>query len=530
MKSPAIFKNKLLINIFFITVIFAASVIVRVNNLKAPMGRHHEWLTGHVLTTLSIYEKNGIGQHYYSPVWRFNNPTDLKMISNQAFKDKNGYNYYVSYPPFCFILPYISFKLTFTEVSVTALRVFGLINHLLCALLVFFIINRLFKKKLGEDVFLPSLIAYTLYLFASGNLWFHANVYFADMLVHLFVLSALYVFISVIEEPREKKRSKLILLSVFTFLGVYTEWIALFIAFFMGLFLFLKVFRNRVYFNYILALAIFAILSLGLSIWQYSQIAGFELLKEQSVNKYKSRSGYDKNAADGGFTIDRPISKTRVSMHYENNYEQILDYAWLCLYLVIALFIFNRFDKRTKIPQSHIMAFCALLFSILTHHFIFFNFTVVHDFSTLKSSMFLVLFIGYMIGQFTEYIDSIKTKRFFSVAFVLITAWFVHLSLQKYYKINRLDPVSYCEMAIGDVVKKHSKPDEVIFTDIFVTPVLYYYTQRNVIQVDNMNGCFWYLNEGSCEKGFYIRVKKTDKDFSFEGIRVNNKGDSLKVF
>lgn len=523
-------KNKLLINIFIIALLFALSIIVRVNNLKAPMGRHHEWLTGHVLTTLSIFEKNGISQHYFSPVWRFNNKTDLQMISDQPFKDKRGYNYYTSYPPFCFILPYLAFKLTFTDVSVTGIRVFGLINHFFCALLILLIINRIFNKSLRSDFFLPSIIGFALYLFASGNLWFHANVYFADMLVHLFVLWGLYLFIGILEDPEKNKKIKMTLLFTTTFLGVYTEWIALFVAFFMGVFLLFKCFKKRAYLKYILILALSATLPIGIAITQYSQIAGFELLKEQSVSKYKSRSGYDKNSADGGFTIDRPISKARISGHYETNFEQLLDYAWLCLYFVLALLVFNGFDKRTQLKQSHLIIFAILILSIFTHHFVFFNFTVVHDFSTLKSSMLLVLFIAYVIGLFMTYITSAKSKTIISVVMIMITGWFIHLSLQKYYSVNRLDPVSDCERAIGDAVKKYSSPDDVIFTDVFVTPVLFWYSQRNVLQVDNLNGCIWFLNAGKCKTGLFIKAKKGQKDFVLEGIKMTMSGDSLKVF
>jgi len=523
-------KNKLITNASILAVLFSISVIVRINNLKAPLGRHHEWLTGHVLTTLSIYEKNGIASHYFSPVWRFNNSTDIKMISDQPFKDKNGYNYYVSYPPFCFIAPYLAFKLTFTDVSVTGLRVFGLVNHFFCALLILLIINRMFNKSLRSDFFLPSIIGFTIYLFASGNLWFHANVYFADMLVHLFVLWGLYLFIDILDSPEENKRTKMLLLFTATFLGVYTEWIALFVAFFMGLVLVFKCFKTKVYLKYILVLTIAAILPIGIAITQYSQIAGFELLKEQSVNKYKSRSGYDKSSADGGFTIDRPISKARIAGHYETNYEQLLDYAWLCLYFILGLLIFNRFDKRTQLKKSHLIIFGILIFSIFTHHFIFFNFTVVHDFSTLKSSMILVLFIAYTIGLFMAYMDSVRSKTITGIAMVIITAWFVHLSLQKYYKVNRLDPVSYCEMAIGDAVKKYSNPEDVIFTDVYVTPVLFWYSQRNVIQVNNLGDCVWYLNSGKCKTGLYIKAKKGAKDFVLEGIKMTMNGDSVKVF
>src|ERR1044071_5028 len=127
-------KKYFYINTGLILILFSLSVIVRLDNLKAPMGRHHEWLTGHVLTTLSIFEKNGMAEHYYSPVFTFPETAERALLNKQEFKDKNNYDYYTSYPPFCFIFPYLIFKLFHLKVSLLGIRIIGLGIHFICAL------------------------------------------------------------------------------------------------------------------------------------------------------------------------------------------------------------------------------------------------------------------------------------------------------------------------------------------------------------------------------------------------------------
>jgi len=517
------------INALALLVIFSISVAIRTDNLKAPAGRHHEWLTGHVLSTLSIFEKNGITNHYFSPVFTFNNPAERALLESQIFRDKNNYAYYTSYPPFCFIFPFLVFKAFNLKVSLIGLRMIGLSIQFICALLLFFIINRLFKKRINHEIFIPSLIGYTLYLFASGNLWFHGNIYFADMLVHVFVLSALLLFIIIIEEPEASIKLRLLGLAIVTFFGVYTEWLALFVAFYMGLLFFIKAFKKKLFFIHVLTLLISASSAIGLSIYQYSCIAGFEPLKEKTIEKYAMRSGHDKQHAEAGYSFGSSASKNRFFNHYETNYSSLLDYVWLVFYLVAFLLIANFIRKKTTINQSHIMAFGILFFSIATHHLAFFNFTVVHDFSTLKSSMLLILFITYVIGLFINYLDS-KYIAISSTTFVFITLWFVHTSIQKYYKVNRQDKSSYYQKITGEIMAKYGKPDEIMFTNAYATPVIWWYAQRSITESNSIDGCVNFLKYSKSSKGLFVKLLEKNKAFYVSATRITSLGDSSTVF
>lgn len=524
-------KSKLnkffIINTATLLLLFILSIIVRIDNLKAPAGKHHEWLTGHVLTTMSIFEKNGIADYYFSPVLTFDTKAEHEMLNNIPFKDKNKNIYYTSYPPFCFIFPYMVLKMFNLKVSLLGLRIINLLIHFVCAVLIFLIINRFYKKSINEPIFIPSLIGYIMYLFSNGNLWFHGNIYFADMLVHIFILTALYVFICVTENPVSSQKLKITLLGIFTFLGVYTEWIALFFAFYMGIMLFLKGIRNKLFFRYVAVLFVSSVFAIGLSIFQYTRIAGFELLKNKTIEKYSMRSGHDEAHSEAGFYYGSITSKVAFFKNYETNYSSLLDYVWLMLYVIIFLVVFNIIQKRNSILSSHFIAFGVVFLSIVTHHFVFFNFTVVHDFSTLKSTILFTLFIGYVLGMFFIYTGE-SVKRINSIAFLLLTGWFVYSSVQD-YKIVNFDDKSACyQKVVGDYVHEYSKPDEVVFTNTNTSPVMSWYAQRGLLQVNSFNDCINFLKYSNYPKGIYVELFEKNKTFIVSVKKINN-NDSILV-
>lgn len=522
-------KKYLYINVCLILILFSLSVIVRLDNLKVPMGRHHEWLTGHVLTTLSIFEKNGIANHYYSPVFTLPETAERALLSKQAFKDKNSYDYYVSYPPFSFIFPYVIFKLFHLKVSVLGIRVIGLGIHFICALLIYLIINRLFGKKMKEEIFLPSLIGYAIYLFANGNLWFHGNVYFADMLVHLFILGALLVFIKITDAPEENVKMRLSGLFILTFFGVYTEWLALFVAFYMGLFFFIKAFKNKIYFKHVSVLLSACVLAIGITVCQYSAIAGLEPLKERTVEKYVERSGMYKKHAQAGFAYGTKKAKNKFISNYESNYDCLLSYAWYASFAAAGLLLANRFERRSKIPFSHIILFGVLALSIITHHLLFYNFTTLHDFSTLKSTIFFALFIAYVIAALFNYFEA-RYFIFGSVFFTCVTAWFIYRSVQDYSSFNKNDPDILSQKIVGQVIGQTGKTDEVMFTNAAVTPVLEWYAQRGSIPASNLRDCRDFLKIAELQKGLFVWFEVKDPNLFIKATRVSVNGDSSEVY
>ncbi len=522
-------KNKtLLVNFALILLLFTVSVIVRKDNLQAPIGRHHEWLTGHVLGTVEVLQENGIAYHHHSPVFTFNAKADKYLVSSQKFKDSNNYAYYVSYPPACFLLPYCIFNLSGQKASVTGIRIISLLNHFLCALLVYLLVLRIFRKKIKQDFFIPAFIAYTMYLFATGNLWFHAHVYFADMQVHLFILTALYVTYSLFDNPEYKFRLKLLILGAATFMGVYTEWLAVFIAFFTAGFFLLLSFKNRKFLYPFLIICCCTLAPMLLTVYQYSRIAGLEPLKEHLTNKFMARSGYDKEAAYGGMSIHSKVARAKLFSNYETNYDELLDFAWLSLYVLAFVLLVRNIREKAPFTKNHFRLFAIVFLAIIIHHIVFFNFTVVHDFSGFKCSLLLPLFIAYCFGLLFVAIAG-KYEKVCAITMSLVCIYFVHFSIQKYYKVNPLDWRTNLQRDIGEEIEANSTEDEVIFAKAYVTPEISWYAKRNVVEIGSIEDAKKFLKQMNYKRGHYVEVKFDDTKYLINSYRIVNDTTVQKI-
>lgn len=515
------------INIALLLLLFAISIAVRYANLKAPLDRREEWQTGHVLTTLSIWEQNGIANHNFSPVWTFNSPGDKITNSLGGLRDQQGYTYYVSYPPFSFILPYFVFKITGQAVCVGGIRVFSLLIHFLCALLIFLIVYKFFSKTIKNDLFIPAHVAFCFYIFATGNLWFHGNFYFADTLVHLFVLSTLYLVIFIIEQPDKNLIHKNLLLFTLLFFGIYTEWLALFFTSVMAVFFVLTSLKNKIYLNYLFTSVLATILSVSLIIYQYSKIAGFQALIDFWYFKFNGRSGFDELNAIDGSSIYVEQSYKDIYANYLSNYNYLGDFTLLCAFAFLILLLVNHKTKKVEVKFSPIVVLGLISIAILVHHFMFFNFTVIHDISTLKITIPVCLFLGYFFGVVFEYGN--QSKNLVSGFSILFCSAFIFYSSREYLIINSGHNDAYAQKLVGEAACKYSKPDEIVFTNVGISPVMMWHAKRNVMPSLSTNGCLKTLDSLHYQKGIFLKVSSQNKRFLLKIIRVNSSGDTLAI-
>lgn len=518
-------KSKTIINLLFLLSIFSISIIIRIDNLKDPMGRHHEWLTGHVLSTLVTYETDGAFEHYFAPVWTFNTEADRYIASFHAFKDKNNYTYYVSYPPMCFLLPHALFKVFGINASVVGMRVLGLIVHFLIGFIIYLLLLRMFKKTLKKDVFLPGIMGFCFYTFAAGNLWFHGHVWFADMLVPFFIISLMYVVYRTLEGSLTTERAVFFLFLI-SALGAYTEWQMLFLSFAICLVFFYKGFQKKKYFLFLVSIAIGSLLSVYITYCQYSNIAGSKAFLEVLKRKYEMRSGrHTETTGAGG--IKNSISFENISANYEHNYSTLLYYGWFALVTFGVLLWFNRMLKNKVLNTKQMMVFVILLFSILIHHYVFFNFTAFHDFSTLKSSLLLSLFCGFVLAFYYKLfnVDSVKSKKIgFYVINLIFMALFVYFSTQNYYNAHEPSKIDKNNVIIGEIVNSNIKPNEVVFCNIEISPEATWYAKRNIITVIDFNDAKEALARiNSKYKGVFIKLNPKN----YELFKLTTKGDTL---
>lgn len=192
--------------------LFLISVLVRFPHLDRPLSKHHEFCTAVVLIPLENWAENGAATYHYSPSVSYEGTANHHIENLTAYPvEADGRFYYLSHPPFAYLLPYFCFKILGVHPTPLALQIFNLLFHLLSCLLLFQIVKMLISRpqplKGSFSVSHPqplkgslptfamrvdsplgvggvgSLTTFLIYLFSPVALWFHGNAYMSDMFI-----------------------------------------------------------------------------------------------------------------------------------------------------------------------------------------------------------------------------------------------------------------------------------------------------------------------------------------------------------
>jgi hypothetical protein len=527
--SGLVKKKILLLNLACFLILFGVATAIRVVNMQAPLGRGHEWVTGHVLLTHSVYEQGGLSRYHFAPAWTYDKPAENHVMAEQEFRDRNNTSYYVSYPPFAFLAPYFCFKLLGITPSVTAIRVFSVFLHLVCAFLILNIMYAFFSKRLSEDFFAPGLLAVAVYLFAAGNLWFHSNIYFADTLEQVFAIGTVFLLVkSLRHEGRKFSVTHLLLLGLVNFLGVYTEWLQVFLAFTAFLAACMLAFRRRKFIAIGTVLAVSTLFSLSLTLWQYTSIAGFGPLKTIQLSKYNQRSGRGTNSENTAH-IGNKESTLFLTKNYERHYSHILNLTYFSLLTLLGVLVLNKDRRRILRSTLHIsLPLLLLLAGLCMHLVVFFNFNVIHDFGTLKFSTFFALAVGIGMAALQRHILSFNrvARIACNAIFLGISAYFISESINRYYFNNNSNQLTNYHLNVGEAVRKYARPDEIVFGR-GVTPVTNYFAQRNVFNAADVSDARRFLQGAHYDKGIFIDGGDLETGLINRIVRFTVTGDSV---
>lgn len=504
---------------------FIVSIFLRLPNFNQPFGRHHEWLTAHVLITNKIWFDKGISASYYSPIFKHDTSPFKEATIFNVLRDKEGYEYYISYPPFCFIASYIFFKLSFIQPSILGIQVFSLILHFISSFLILLIGYLLANKKVKEDFHIPSLLASFIYVFSTNNLWFHHNVYFADMLAQPLFIGSTYLLIKLLKNGFESKK-ELWALGIVNFLLVYTEWIGIFFDFTAVALLFLWHIKSiKKVWIYLSIISITGLLSLGLTVYQYSRINGWDAFIETEMKKYEERSGKSDNSAYQVHSIKNPYAWDKLADHYLKGYSNTFSYIKICFILfVIVIIVF----RKTYLNGLKFMALLLAIIPILLHNYILFDFNATHDFSTLKSSFIFSLLIFIMTDSIICGINNFDNKIQYSLI-ALLSIHFIYFSYKSYkdycFYNNPKDLLPYWKQ-VGEKIKEQRQEDELVFIREWGFPELIYYSDWIPHQQLEYHQAVDFLKNSSYNKGIYFYSDKLELK---RIIRFNTKGDSTNV-
>ncbi|MCC7332672.1 MAG: hypothetical protein IT232_08700 [Flavobacteriales bacterium] len=486
-------KKFLLINIISVLIIFATSILLRIPNVKPTqyLGKEHDWITAHVLLTNSIWQKNGILKYKLNPVFTFDYEHDRKISIFNHVIDEKGDKFYISYPPFAFYVPFAIFKLTGSFPNVAGIRSISLAVQFFTGFLLFLLVYHIGGKNIKNEFYFPAIVAFLLYTFNAANLWVNGNLYFADVLVQLFFVGFVYTVIQYLSKSKTQKTNnpkKYFYYSVILgFLMVYTEWIGVFVLF-VSFVVSLIYIKNRAFLKLAFWSSAAGVFALLVTLFQYSQISGWNNLISTLNTKFEERSGISDNVLLN-FTISNPVARDALKNYYIEGYNPLL-WGLAIIFVLAILFSLIKPTFNTDKKSEILIAILLATIPVLLHILLLFNFNSWHRFSIHKTSFPLILSIALLLIIIFNRIENYKKLTIFFICIFSVGFSFIAFRSYSDYtkKINPSFNFTVNKIA-AEAIQKYSKPTDIIYTNAFSCPELMFYAQRNTFTVNNIEEC-----------------------------------------
>jgi len=485
---------------------FIVSVFIRIPNLDRPLSKHHEFCTANYLRFLKVWEKEGIGKSKFNLVCNYTNSTD-KNINNYSsnLMDKSGNYYYISFPPFSYIFPYIIFQVLDIRIEVFPTQILNMILQFISCIFIYLIVRLVLNEKSGQISF-PALAASLLYIFSPANLWLHSNIHAPEIFSqHILIICTFFALRIIYTEGRSSIANS-ILLGLFVLICIYSGWIGLFFSMiYSGYLAYNRKTINQSSFHITVCLTA-TIFSLALIIYQYSLINNYELLIEKAQQRFMNRSGLST-------LINQESVISDVIMHLSNFIRSYL-FGYLPLLAMTMILISGYVIKFRKLPglsRSLKQSLYIILLPPLLFHLLFLEASGHYSYA-IKGGFALCVFTGLIINRFVES-GIYNIKKVTLQYLVLVTICLC--SISQYYYINPLGEYSlngfkYSNYKdIGIYIGEHSSIDEVVFIKgSDPLPQILVYAERNILKYQDDKKAISFLKEYDHHKAVVFEIDK----------------------
>lgn len=464
-------------------IIFALSVVARLPMLNKPLSHPSEWLSATVLRHLQIWHETGIARAHFAPIMTYPGQAD-KNINNNAsdHMDPEGNYYYTSYPPLAYYAPYVIFEALHVYPDVLPLQIFSLVLHFISGIGVYLALKLLLDCE--DELCIPAIFGFTVYIFSPETLWLQANVYMSDMFAQAFFIAGIY-WALILARKRPAKTSAYVLFACFIFCFVYTEWLGVMFSLTMGAYAWR--YRDQPGMKSLqIAIASGMVAALGLMLWQYSWIDGVKAFWASSASKFLFRSGLGQQV---GLTLHpwNILGWLLIGTWYLLGYAS--DFVLLLLLWIVAWRRGRAFHLANNLKTALIVS-AAL--PVILHHLIFFNFTANHGFSVLKAAP--VIAIGAGILAWRLWNGGSSTSASPALVRPFVCCCLLLFAIASVWEYKRLaGPRIFAYKEIGENIARNSKSDEVIFVAYRdptdepdqPPPQLVFYAHRNIARWQN---------------------------------------------
>jgi len=456
---------------FAFVALFCLSVIVRIPYINQPLSGNYQWLTAHTLITQEIWATDGIVEHHFLPVYTYPDSTNHNiMLGDLGSVEKNGRYYYISYPSFGFVLPYLA-TLGYSYIPIV-LKIFNIFLHFLAALFLWKILQFYFQS-------LAAFITVAFFIFQPNLLWFHTNVYFLDILSMDLLIIQLYLTHRYLLSPHLKNAIYWLLTN---FLLCQTEWIGYLVLLVIGLYF---LYQKKYVAFWVIAAS--GILNLGFTFWQFGSYLGYENYFNALTQKGLKRIGNSE-------AVSHHWGEWRPLLFFIINF-LIYEFTFIMAYFFNVGNLLAQMDILKKINFSIYSKLLILSgIPVLLHYFILFNFTTGHSvLASVIANPFLTFLLAPMLEVLVKTPNELGKKIGISMNIIILVMGIVFYFLrsntdfQQYFKVHfanfQFTPTNEFEI-LGNYVKKITPKGYtacILTPELHLNPQIMYYSKKNIV-------------------------------------------------
>lgn len=470
--------------------LFLISILIRCPNMDRHLSGRQEWVTAQSMIALENWQSQGAIKQHFCILHSYPLKAD-KYISNMGrTMDKQGNWYYTSFPPFSIICPYVIFELLSISLTVLNLQIFNIITHLIATIFIYLTISLVIPCT--QRINICAVLSCIFFIFMPANLWTFSNVYSWDIFCHPLWVISIYIIIALVKRIKENQVSPLlhIFLGLINFLMIYTEYLGLFSA--VSVLLFAIYHRKEskqykwIYYN----IALTTLISLMLTLFQYSLIDGLGSLIRLYLHKF-----FEVTAI-----THQPYQLKGILYQYKISF--LPGIIFLFLLFISTTFFLTSQKKNPCITKEEAYLIYFTLLPILLHHGVFFRWTCIHYFAVLKSSVFIVFLSSIILSKILSQVRREQIPVFlFILGLVTILLGYQSINMYQQVFASSGDDNHY---NAGQYIRINSKGHETVFLNVWAHPQTVFYSKRNIQVARDVQDAKKWLKDHDRKHGIFF--------------------------
>jgi hypothetical protein len=511
---------KLLRLLSILILLFAVSVYFRSPYIENEVSPNNEAAVK-MMTVLENWKARGVSNYHFTPVLTWQKDGDKHISNYKRLEDKQGNNYYISFPPFSFLFLYgISFCLNI-EPSQTFVQIVNLMLHLISAFFIYLIICSITKKHFLELPF-PALIGFTVYSYTPVLLYVHTFCFFPEIMGQFFFIIGVYLYLLIKENPISANWKKLLLFGFIIFLMIYSEWLGIFFALTL-LGLHIKKYKKDPFARSLVnTVFISSFLSLSLIFIQYISINGLSTLAKSMSLRFLERSGFfGEHYSDMGISYNNLSSYVLLLRQFHLT---MIGFGYVFLLFIMVWAIRSKFSiKNNSVDKSIII---ILLVPLMAEFVVFFNATLIHSVWWARFGIIISIGIALLANKFVLNEFPNKKKMILKSAVWLILAGSAAFSVYSFRGHAVTISMQNQELKyIGSILKQHSGDDEAVFVRLpdelkKYNTYLSFIAKRNIMNVNSVEDAEKFLKEKNKARGVFYTFGPGNKPSSIVHFEI----------